>query len=179
LLLELEEASKDFEYAVGLFDHIYLTVPNPDYAIPWPMIVGTQAMLYAWHFGEALKEIDRLLRRHCPTLLEAMGGKNTLKPVIGLFGAQFRDLEDFRNSDAHKIDRVASQGGWREAELAPGVLLNKSLSGRRILISKHKRELAFEVSVDSLGVLLRIRDTVFKTLREAASKLSPPETSSP
>jgi hypothetical protein len=139
------------------------------------MIAVTQAMLCAWHLGEALKFIDKVLLRHCPTLKKVMGGKYALKPARGLFGATFRDLEELRNSDAHMMELMASASGRVTASLTRGVIAHKSLDGRRIYLSREMKEVSFDISVDSLAVLQKIRNMTFKHFCEAASKLSIPE----
>jgi hypothetical protein len=181
LLSQIDSALNDFEEALALFNYVCL-ISEPSirsrYGAKWAIIAGTQAMLCAWHIGEALRWIEIVLRS-CPTLKKAMGGKYALKPATGLFGATFRDLEEIRNSDAHIIERLASARGRVSASLAPGVIADKSLDGRRIYLSRDMREVSFEVSNDALDTLHQVRNMIFRIFRETASRLSDLEKPNP
>lgn len=175
LLGTLSSLIDQFDHALALFDHV---AQNCRDNFQWQIIAASDVVMTVWNFGEALEAIQTAYRRS-DTLRSALGGKHTLKPIVGEFKAHFNgpaaSLEQARNANSHYVGQISTPEARRFNSLPSGILSYRNLrivnGVATIEYSRQRRLHTLEISVASRDKLREFRAKMFLLFRPVSVAL--------
>lgn len=142
LLGSLNSLIEAFQADLELFDY---AEQNPAVRMAWSSVACRDAAMTLWHFGDALKFIQRALKK-CPSLKTQHKGR-ALKAAIDRFWAALPFANEVRHATAHQVGQIATPEHRKLNSLRGArVLLNNCRIGRKVMYSKAGREVSFEIS---------------------------------
>jgi hypothetical protein len=154
----------DFAEALDLFDFV------PPEKHPWKLIAAKDGALCIYHFFRTLRAIDANLRQGCPELL-ALLPNSCFKRAAELRRAHFKNYEQVRDGVGHVADLVATRQDFQRNSFTPGVLALPSVKGRTFSMSVKGEMVSYDISGQTLAVLIQIQDAIFDGFEEASKKL--------
>lgn len=176
LILTTNSLVDDLESALDLFEYLQIHAPQH---LKWQIMAASDGVMTVWNFGKALDAINAAYK-HCPTLMNELGGKHVLRPIIGKFGAHFSrpsvgSIDQARNANAHYVEQIATANDRRTNSLPSGLSIYRCIrivNGIPTIEYSRQRKLhTLEFSRNSLARLQEIRNSVFNLFRQVSQKL--------